>query len=411
MSEFKILNTGITSALGYSAFGLRAGIKPDKDVKDMAMIKSDVPAVCAGIFTKNLVKAAPVKWDKQIAESGEKVNAVIVNTGIANACTGEQGFANAVSMAEMTAEQLGVSSESIFVASTGVIGKQLPMNIISDGIKALAPKLSKSAETDILAAEAIMTTDTKFKQTAVSVEIDGKTVTIGGMAKGSGMIHPNLGTMLVFIATDADISKDILQQILSDTADSTFNMISVDGDTSTNDSVLVLANGLAGNNPITEKNESYDKFYKAFHYVMETLSKKIAADGEGATRLFEVTVTGAKTHKDAVLLSKSVVTSNLTKAAVFGKDANWGRILCAMGYSGADFNPELTDVTLKSEKGTEKLVENGVALDFSEENAKEILSADYVTAFCNVKEGEHSATAWGCDLTYEYVSINADYRS
>lgn len=408
----KNISGGVTSAKGFKAYGLRAGIKAGKTNRDMAMVYSAEPAVCAGVFTKNKVKAGPVKWDSFIVENSETVNAVVVNTGIANAGTGQQGFENARRMSEYTAEILGLEKpEQVFSASTGVIGKQLPMDIIEKGIRELVPMLSDSEEAGNLAAEAILTTDTRKKQYAVQFEIDGKTVTVGAMCKGSGMIHPNMGTMLSFICTDIAIDKKLLQEALANDVEYTYNMVSVDGDTSTNDSVLVLANGLAGNSRITEKNHDYEIFCQALREVNTYLAKRIAEDGEGATKLFQVIVENAPSLNDARILSKAVVSSNLTKAAVFGNDANCGRILCAMGYSGAEFDPDKTDIQFESVNGTITLVENGLTLDFDEKKAIKVLSADEVTARIDVKCGSSTATAWGCDLTHEYVSINADYRS
>ena len=407
----KIIPGGVTAAKGFTVCSLRAGIKPGKTNRDMAMILSECDAVTAGTYTKNLVKAAPVKWDRNITENYETARAVVVNTGIANACTGIQGAKDCEATAEFTAEVLGLKKEEVFVASTGVIGKPLPMDVIKSGIPGLVNGLSDTEEASHLAAEAIMTTDTKPKFVACEFEIGGKTVRMGGMCKGSGMIHPNMGTMLGFITTDCAISKELLVKALRASIEDSFNMISVDGDTSTNDTVLILANGMAENEMIASEGENFDVFCKALDEVTKCLAMKIAEDGEGASRLFEVIVTGAKTDKDARILAKSVVTSSLTKAAVFGKDANWGRIMCALGYSGAEFDPDKADITLISEKGEEKLVENGVATTFSEEKATEILSADKVTALCELSDGSFTATAWGCDLTYDYVSINADYRS
>ena len=335
----------------------------------------------------------------------------MVNTGIANACTGTVGYENAQKEAVLAAEILGLQPEEVAVGSTGVIGKQLPMDIIEAGIRALAPQLNGSRQSSKDAAEAILTTDTKSKEAAVTVEIGGKEVTIGGICKGSGMIHPNMGTMLGYIATDAAIEKELLLEMQRELVEDTFNMVSVDGDTSTNDTVLIMANGKAGNPCIAKEGEAFDRFCQALHAVDEFLAKSIAGDGEGCTKLFEVQAKGAATKKDAKLLSKSVVCSSLTKAAVFGKDANWGRILCAMGYSGAEFDPEKVDITLKSSAGELVIVKDGVATDYSEEFATEILSQNPVIAVVDAKAGDYEATAWGCDLTYDYVTINADYRS
>ncbi len=405
----KRIDGGVTSPKGFMAAGLCAGIK--KDRKDMAMVYSQVPCAGAGVFTTNVVKAAPVKWDKLVVEESPFVQAVVVNSGVANACTGVEGYGYCVEMAEETGKALNIPKEAVLVASTGVIGRQLPMDIIKKGIGMLAPELADTREAAHLAAEAIMTTDTKPKEVAVETEIGGKTVTVAGMCKGSGMIHPNMATMLCFVTTDAAISHKMLQKALSDDVVDTFNMISVDGDTSTNDSVVLLANGLAGNEEITAEGADYDAFCEALHEIMMELSRKIAGDGEGATCLFEVTVKGADTKQNARVLAKSVITSSLTKAAVFGHDANWGRILCALGYSGVEFDPEQVDIYFESAAGTLKIVENGVDTGYSEEKATEILSCPEVLAICDMKMGEESATAFGCDLTYEYVRINGDYRS
>lgn len=400
---------GVTAAKGFKAIGLKAGIKKDK--KDMAMIYSEVPCAAAGTFTTNQVKAAPVKWDQDIVYNHETAQAVVINSGVANACTGAIGMQYCEEMAKTTASALNISKKQVLVASTGVIGKQLPMDKIVNGINLLVPALDESLEAGHLAAEAIMTTDTIPKEIAYTFEIDGKTITIGGMCKGSGMIHPNMCTMLGFITTDINISKELLQEALKADIEDTFNMVSVDGDTSTNDTVLLLANGMAGNEKITEKNADYEAFVTALHAVNEFLAKKIAGDGEGATALFEVKVINAESKEQAVELSKSIVTSSLTKAAIYGHDANWGRILCAMGYSKAEFNPDIVDIYFESAAGKLKIVENGMATDYSEEEATKILSEEEVTAIADVKMGTSSATAWGCDLTHEYVSINADYRS
>lgn len=406
----KVIDGGVTAAKGFQAAAAAAGIKY-KDRTDMALIYSEKPCKAAGTFTTNLVKAAPVKWDRAIVESKRKPQAVIVNSGIANACTGEEGMKYCEETAKEAACVLGVEAESVLVGSTGVIGMQLPMDRVKSGIKMLAEAKNSSKEKGTEAAKAIMTTDTKKKEAAVTFEIGGKTVTIGGMSKGSGMIHPNMCTMLGFITTDVNISKDLLYEALSNDIKDTFNMISVDGDTSTNDTVLLLANGLAENKKITEKNKDYYKFVEALHEVTVTLSKKIAGDGEGATALLEVKMINCESKEQAVTLAKSVVTSSLVKAAIYGHDANWGRILCAMGYSTAKFNPDSVDIYFESKVGKLKIVENGRATDYSEKMATKILSEPEVTTIADVKMGDCEATAWGCDLTHEYVSINADYRS
>ena len=404
------INGGVTAPKGFLASGLNAGIK-NQTKKDMAMVFSSTPCAAAGVFTTNLVKAAPVKWDKEIVTTSPYVQAVVVNSGIANACTGAEGLGYCADTAAEAAAALNIPKTAVLVASTGVIGKQLPIDKIKSGVTALSKVLGSSREDAKLAAEAIMTTDTKSKEIACTLELDGKQVTVAGMCKGSGMIHPNMCTMLCFVTTDAAISHELLQKALSEDVVDTFNMISVDGDTSTNDTVLVMANGQAENTPITKEGEDYKTFCEALHFIMLELSKKIAGDGEGCTCLFEATVIGAKDKNQARTIAKSVVCSSLTKAAVFGHDANWGRILCAMGYSGAQFDPEVVDIWLESKAGTIKIVENGIATDYSEETATKILSEEEVSAKMDIKEGNETATAFGCDLTYEYVKINGDYRS
>ena len=406
----KQIKGGVTAAKGYEAASTAAGIKYQGRT-DMALIYSQVPCVSAGTFTTNVVKAAPVKWDRQIVDSGAGVQAVVVNSGIANACTGEEGMGYCKETAEAAAKVLNIDAAGVLVGSTGVIGMQLPMQKLVDGIQVLAGKKAEGLQSGHDAALAIMTTDTVEKEMAVEIEIGGKTVTIGGMSKGSGMIHPNMCTMLAFITTDAAITKEALQKALSEDVEDTYNMISVDGDTSTNDTAILLANGLAGNQEITYASPEYETFKEALHMVNETLAKKMAGDGEGATALFEVKVVGAESIKQAKTLAKSVVCSNLTKAAIAGHDANWGRILCAMGYSGVQFDPEKVDLFFESKPGKLQIIENGVATDYSEEVATKILSEPEITATADIKMGDYSATAWGCDLTHEYININADYRS
>ena len=401
---------GVTAAKGFEAASTAAGIKY-KDRTDMALIYSQVPCEAAGTFTTNVVKAAPVKWDRQVVDSGKKAQAVIVNSGIANACTGAEGFGYCKDTAEAAAKYLSVDAEGVLIGSTGVIGKQMPIDRLTAGIEVLAGKKNDSIENGTEAAKAIMTTDTHEKELAVTIQVGGKTVTIGGMAKGSGMIHPNMCTMLAFITTDAVITKEALQKALSEDVVDTYNMISVDGDTSTNDTALVLANGMAENPMIEYGTEDYQTFKAALHEINEYLAKQIAGDGEGATALFEVKVKGAESVEAAKVLAKSIACSNLTKTAIAGHDANWGRIVCAMGYSGAQFDPEKVDLFFESKAGKIQIAEDGVALDFSEEKATEILSQPEVTAIADVKMGDAEATAWGCDLTHGYIEINADYRS
>ena len=401
---------GVTAAKGFEAASTAAGIKY-KDRTDMALIYSQVPCEAAGTFTTNVVKAAPVKWDRQVVDSGKKAQAVIVNSGIANACTGAEGFGYCKDTAEAAAKYLSVDAEGVLIGSTGVIGKQMPIDRLTAGIEVLAGKKNDSIENGTEAAKAIMTTDTHEKELAVTIQVGGKTVTIGGMAKGSGMIHPNMCTMLAFVTTDAVITKEALQKALSEDVVDTYNMISVDGDTSTNDTALVLANGMAENPVIEYGTEDYQTFKAALHEINEYLAKQIAGDGEGATALFEVKIKGAESVEAAKVLAKSIACSNLTKTAIAGHDANWGRIVCAMGYSGAQFDPEKVDLFFESKAGKIQIAEDGVALDFSEEKATEILSQPEVTAIADVKMGDAEATAWGCDLTHGYIEINADYRS
>lgn len=406
----EIITGGVTAAKGFMAAGVEAGIKY-QNRKDMAMVYSKTPCRAAGVFTTNVVKAAPVLWDKEVVESEWEAQAIVVNSGIANACTGKLGYEYCRETAGAAADALEISPQSVLICSTGVIGMQLPMEKMTEGVRMLAKAIKPGEEAGTDAAKAIMTTDTRNKQVAVKVTIGGKEVTIGGMCKGSGMIHPNMCTMLAFVTTDVNISKKLLQEALSADVQDTFNMVSVDGDTSTNDTLLVLANGQAGNPEITEKGADYDTFVEALHYVNETLAKKIAGDGEGATALFEVKVIHADNKEDAKTLAKSVITSSLTKAALFGHDANWGRILCALGYSGAKFDPEAIELYLESSAGKILIFKDGMAADYSEEEATRILPCSEVTALVDMKMGEAEATAWGCDLTYDYVKINADYRS
>ncbi len=406
----EFIKGGITAAKGFEAASTAAGIKYQERT-DMALIYSEKPCKVAGVFTMNVVKAAPVIWDKNIVENKIKTQAVIINSGIANACTGTEGLGYCGETANEAAKQLNVDGSGVLVGSTGVIGMQLPVEKLKAGIKALAAKKDGSIEAGTDAAKAIMTTDTREKECAVTFEMDGVTVTVGGMAKGSGMIHPNMCTMLGYVTTDAVISNKALQSALSTDVNSTFNMISVDGDTSTNDTVLVLANGMAGNGKIKEGTKAYDKFVAALHAVNEYLAKQIAGDGEGATALLEATVVGAKSEGQARVIAKSIVCSSLTKTAIAGHDANWGRILCALGYSGAQFNPEKIELFFVGKKEQIQIYKDGVATDYSEEEASKILSEPKVCVLVDMKDGEEEATAWGCDLTYDYVKINADYRS
>lgn len=404
------INGGVTAAKGFKATSTAAEIKY-KGRTDMALVYSIVPAKVAGTFTKNVVKAAPVQWDQDIVKKEEVAQAVVLNSGIANACTSKAGLEANQAMAQAVADALNIPLRSVLTASTGVIGMLLPVERAVNGIKEMSGTLSDSLEAGSKAAKAIMTTDTISKECAVQFTLDGKCCTIGGMSKGSGMIHPDMATMLSVITTDAAISKELLQEAVSNDVKSSFNMISVDRDTSTNDSLIVLANGKAENQEITAKNEDYETFCEALALVTRTLAKMMAGDGEGATKLFETTIINAKTKDDAIVLAKSVITSNLVKTAVYGSDANWGRIICALGYSGVIFDPEIVDLYIESEGTRLKLMENGMATDYSEEEATKILSASHVTAIADMKNGTETATAWGCDLTYDYVKINGDYRS
>lgn len=406
----KQIKGGVTAAKGFEAASTAAGIKYEGRT-DMALIYSQKPCAAAGTFTTNVVKAAPVKWDQQVIAGGGAAQAVVVNSGIANACTGKEGFGCCEATAQAAAKALDISAAGVLIGSTGVIGKQIPVDKLTAGIEVMAKKKDTSLESGTAAAKAIMTTDTCEKELAAEIEVGGKTVTIGGMAKGSGMIHPNMCTMLAFITTDAVISKDTLQKALSEDVGDTYNMISVDGDTSTNDTVVLLANGMAENPEIIYGSVDYRKFAGALHMINEYLAKKIAGDGEGATALFEAKAVNCQDKEQAKVLAKAIVCSNLTKAAIAGHDANWGRILCAMGYSGAQFDPEKVDLFFESEAGKIQIIENGTAVDYSEDEATKILSEPYVTAVADVKMGGAKASAWGCDLTHGYIDINADYRS
>ena len=401
---------GVTSAKGFEAAGAEAAVKY-KNRKDMALVYSTVPCKVAGTFTTNVVKAAPVMWDKQVVETSAFAQAVVVNSGIANACTGKPGMDCCKAEAEHAGKLLGIPADAVLVASTGVIGMQMPVDRLCAGIEKLVAAKAATPEAGLDAAKAIMTTDTVHKQIAVQVELGGKTVTIGGMCKGSGMIHPNMCTMLGFVTTDANISKEMLQKAVSASVVDSFNMISVDGDTSTNDTLLVLANGLAENAEINAEGADFDAFSEALDYVTMYLAKKMAGDGEGATALFECQIVGADTKENARILAKSVICSSLSKAAIFGHDANFGRFLCALGYSGVQFDPENVDLYFQSKSGRIHIYGEGIAKDYSEEEATKILSDEEVTIYVDMHMGDAAATAWGCDLSYDYVKINADYRS
>ena len=406
----KKIDGGVTAAKGYKAAATAAGIKYQNRT-DMAMVYSEVPATIAGTFTTNVFKAAPVIWDRNIVKNIGKAQAIVVNSGIANACTGTEGDMLCQKTADAAAEALGIEADAVLLGSTGVIGMQLPIDRMQAGARTLAAQLKSGLEAGTEAAQAIMTTDTHKKEIAYELEIGGKTVTIGGMAKGSGMIHPNMCTMLAYVTTDAAISHEMLQKAVSEIVVDSFNMISVDGDTSTNDTLLVLANGMAGNDEITAEGADYDKLYEGLNAVCTTLAKEMASDGEGATKLMESIVLGADTKENARILAKSVVCSSLTKAAMYGCDANWGRELCALGYSGVQFDPMKVEMSFKSGDQEILIFKDGAGVDYSEEEASKLLENDHVQIISKMNMGTESATAWGCDLTYDYVKINADYRS
>jgi glutamate N-acetyltransferase/amino-acid N-acetyltransferase len=405
----KIIDGGITASKGFLAAGVFCGIKKRK--KDLALITSEVPCTCAGSFTTNLVKAAPVVWDQAIVSAQQPVQAIVINSGNANACTAAQGDEDCRRMASLTAHTLSLKAEEVLVCSTGVIGVPLPMDRIEEGIEMSAKALDSSRQAADDAANAICTTDTFTKEVAVTLQIDGKTVTIGGMAKGSGMIHPNMATMLSFITTDAAIAQDQLQALLSASIIDSYNMISVDGDTSTNDTTLVLANGQSGCSDLSPSHPQWEEFTNAFDWVNTALAKLIVRDGEGAGKFLEVEIRGAKDKQSARTLARSITTSNLVKTAFFGSDANWGRILCAMGYSGADFDPLGVDLYFMSNKGRIQVVEGGTPVAFDEKLARSILMENEIVTLAVLQDGEAEATAWGCDLSYEYVRINGEYRS
>ena len=402
----KIIDGGVCAAKGFTASGVHCGIRKNRSKRDLTLIYSDVKASAAAVYTTNLVKGAPLIVTKRHIENGV-AQAVICNSGNANTCNAN-GIEIAEKMSDLVAQKLGVDASDVVVASTGVIGQPLDIEPIANGMDSLVAGLGKNSED---AAEGIMTTDTKLKQIAVSFEIDGVECKIGGIAKGSGMIHPNMATMLVFITTDCAISSEMLNKALSADIKNTFNMVSVDGDTSTNDMVTVLANGMAGNTPIKADDKNFEIFMKALNTVTVYLCQEIAADGEGATKLLECKVDGAKDLETAKTVAKSVICSSLLKAAMFGADANWGRVLCAIGYSGANVDVDKVDVSFKSVKGEIEVCKNGAGVDFSEEKAKEILLEDRIEILISLNSGDENATAWGCDLTYDYVKINGDYRT
>lgn len=407
--DIKKVEGGVTMAAGFKAVGIHTGFK--KKRKDMAMITSDVPFQLAGTFTTNLVKAAPVIWDRKIVHEYGCAQAVVMNSGIANACTGKDGQSACQATAGFAAEKLGIMPEQVLLASTGVIGAPLPVDRMKEGIDTMIPLLSDSQGAGTDAVEGIMTTDTVKKEFCVEFELSGKKVTLGGMTKGAGMIHPKMGTMLCFLTTDAAVSHEMLQKALLASVQDSFNMISIDGDMSTNDTCLLMANGLAGNEPVRTENADFETFQAALMLVTRTLAREMAKDGEGAHALFEVKVQGASTVEKAKILAKSVIESNLVKTAIAGHDANWGRIICAMGYSGVTFDEGKVDLDFQSKSGTISIAKAGVTTGFDEDLATKILSEDEITALIDIHEGDAEATAWGCDLTHEYITINADYRS
>lgn len=406
--SYKFIEGSVTAPKGFTAAGVCASVKPsNKTKRDVALIYCEKKCTAAAVYTKNLVKSSAILVTQNHLADGY-AQAVIVNSGNANTCNAD-GVEKAEKMCSLAAAALGVDSNDVIVASTGVIGQVLPIEPIEKGVAMMKGNLSKEGGTD--AAEAIMTTDTVKKEMAMEMTLGGKTVTVGGIAKGSGMIHINMGTMLSFVTTDAAISSEMLYEALKEAVEDSYNMVSVDGDTSTNDTLAIMASGLAGNPEITEKNQDYRDFVEGITEAFKQLAKKLAGDGEGATKLLICTVTGAKTKKDAVMVSKSVICSSLLKAAMFGADANWGRVLCAVGYSGADVDVTKVDVDFKSLNGEIAVCRNGAGIEFSEEKAKEILLEKEIEILVNVGDGEGKAQAYGCDLTYDYVKINGDYRT
>ena len=406
--EIKYIDGGITAPKGFLASGIHCGVKQGSTKKDLALIYSEVPANASGMFTKNKVKGAPIYICKDHL-ANKKAQAIIVNSGNANTCNGNDGLNKAKKMAVLQGKALNIKANDVLVASTGVIGVPLNIDAIKDGIPLLTKKLSKDGNED--AASAIMTTDTFMKQLAAEFYIGDKKITIGTMAKGSGMIEPNMGTMLSFITTDISICPELLDEALKSTVTTTYNRVSVDGDTSTNDSIFILANGQAANATITEKDEAYDTFVSALKEINTVMAKNIAKDGEGATKLLECQITGAASEKDAVAFGKSVINSSLVKTAMFGSDANWGRILCALGYANVEFDPEKVNVSFASCGGEIEVCKNGSSVGFDEDKAKQVLDQKEIIIKVNLSQGECSAYVWGCDLSYEYVKINGDYRS
>ena len=406
----KIIPGGVTAPAGFRAAGLHVGIRRNKLNKDMALLVSDVPANVAGAFTQNMVQAAPVIYDRRLCQNVGMCQALVVNSGVANTCTGEQGIHDAETMAAHVGKSLGIDPSTVAVASTGVIGMRLPMDVIQSGIDMLVPELSYSIDAGVDAAEAIKTTDIYKKEIAVTIENKGQQVSIGGMCKGSGMINPNLGTVLSFITTDLNISSELLGKVLKADVVDTYNMVSVDGDMSTNDTVMIFANGMAGNEELLETDDDFPAFVEAIRYINRAFVRAIAADGEGATKMFQVDVSGMPDKDTARHLAKAIVASNLVKFALYGADANWGRIVCAMGQSGVKFDPYRVDIEIASVAGHLEIVKHGVTTDYDEKEASHILSEKQIKLKALLNMGDELATAWGCDLTYDYIKINADYR-
>lgn len=408
-NDIEVVKSKICAPKGYKVQGIHAGIKRSR--KDMALIYSEVPALCSAVYTKNVVIAPPLKWCKKLTGDGKKIQAVIITSGNANSCTGEKGYDDTVSIAGTVSTCLNIDKDSVMVTATGVIGKYLPMDKVTEGIKTICPLISDNDDAAKNCAMAILTTDTFTKEITAKIYVGGVPVTIAGIAKGSGMIHPNMATMLNFITTDANITKELLDKSFKSCIDDSFNMITVDGETSTNDMAVILANGMAGNPIIDEEDANFGKFQRALFVVTKELAKYIVKDGEGASKFLECCIKGAKSKTDAKILCKAILNSNLVKTAFFGQDANWGRVISAMGASGADFDPNKVSVVFESTKGSIKLYENGHPISFDEDFALEILKEKEIKIVIQMSEGNFEITGWGCDLSYDYVKINAEYRS
>lgn len=407
--DIKVIQPKITAPKGFLAQGIHCGIRKAK--KDLAIIFSTVPSICSAVYTQNVVKAPPLLWCEKLTADNEKIQAIVINSGIANSCTGEKGYNDAVSIAQSTADNLKIDKNSVMVTSTGIIGMYLPMPNILNGIEKISKELSYDDESAKNCSQAILTTDTFTKEVSVQIDIDNVIVTISGIAKGSGMIHPNMATMLNFITTDANITKEMLDKAFKSNIEDTFNMITVDGETSTNDMAVILANAKAQNNIIYKEDDNFIKFKNALFYVTKELAKDIVKDGEGASKLLECKIKGTKTKNDAKILAKAILNSNLVKTAFFGKDANWGRVISAMGASGVKFNPNNVSIVFKSNYGSICLYNNGTPVQFDEKLALEILEEKEIQILVELKEGTSKITGWGCDLSYDYVKINAEYRS